>query len=410
MRARPRLVAAALAVALLGLGACRDDGPGEGEARLEVDGRATVERAGGEREVITDRGEVGPGDRVELTEGTGVLTFGGGTRFELRGPVGDLAATILVVDDVPELESGDLLVASEDGAQVEADGTVVSVRSGTAKVRRALGMSVAVYDAEVQVDSAGQARSVPALRTLAVPALGRPQPLRPVRYDPGDGWDRRYLGEAIELGQQLERLAESYTSSLQPGEGRTPGFYKLILPGLDDEPAFTEDLIDLDRPPGETLVGAAIAELGEEGDFEERWVEVFSFRDAGAEWGLVALDQAVEREPLVGSVTEAIAASPLAFAPSGPSDDSSTSSTTAPTTVPSTPAPPPADPSPPTPRDPSPPPPPSPPPTSPPPTPTTLLPPPDEVVTPILDPVLGPVVDLVGGLLDGLLGSLIGGR
>ena len=54
-------------VALLGapVAACSDDGPGEGEARLEVDGQATVERADGDRETVddsTDLGERRPGD------------------------------------------------------------------------------------------------------------------------------------------------------------------------------------------------------------------------------------------------------------------------------------------------------------------------------------------------------------
>lgn len=397
---RSRWAVALLAVGLLAPAACSDDGPDAGEARLEVQGKAVVDRADGDRDIVTDHTDVGPGDRIELTDGTGTMALRGGTRFELRSAAGaDDAASVVRMGRVPELEGGDLLVSTPGRTSVEAAGTSVEVAKGAAKLTRALGMGVEVYDAAVAVDSAGQQRDVPALRSLLVPALGRPQPLRPISYDGADPWDRRFLGDAIELGRRLEDIATSYTSSLRPGEGRTPGFFRLVLPGLDEEPDFRAELLDLDRAPGETLIGAAIADLGRRGDFTTRWSSVFAFRDDGAEWGIVALDQAVSRTPLLGSVTEAINASPLAFAPpSSPSTGTGTtpsvvepSGPTSPTTTPpgttTT----------------------NPPPTTAPPTtlpPTTLPPPPDTPLTPVLQPVVEPVTDIVGGLIDGLVGGL----
>jgi hypothetical protein len=332
------------------------------------------------------------------------MALRGGTRFELRAADdGDDAASVVRMARVPELEGGDLLVATPGRTSVSAAGTSVEVSRGAAKLTRALGMGVEVYDAAVAIDSAGQEREVPALRSLLVPALGRPQPLRPISYDAADAWDRRYLGDAIELGQRLEDIAASYTSTLRAGEGRTPGFFRLVLPGLHEEPSFTAELLDTTRPPGETLIGAAIADLGRRGDFTTRWRSVFSFRDDGAEWGIVALDQAVSRTPLLGSVTEAINASPLAFAPvvatpvgsagSGVEEPPGpTTSITVPggsptTSPPQTTLPPPTVP----------------PTTAPPPPP----PPPDSPLTPVLDPVVEPVIDLVGGLIDGLVGTLV---
>lgn len=408
-RRRAGALLAAVVVAGLGLAACSDDGPDPGEARLEVDGEAVVTRADGERDTVTGGTDVGPGDRVEVVEGTASMALAGGHRLELRAGHDDAAATVVRMDEVPELEAGDLLVASPDTTRVQAAGTDVEVRSGTAKVSRSLGMSVASYDAEVLVDSAGQERSVPALRALLVPALGSPQPLRPAvcqdaaatvtacpAYDPTDAWDRRYLGDAMDLGQRLESIADAYTSTLQPGEGRTPGFFRLILPGLDDEDDFTADLLDTARAPGDTLVGAAITDLGDRGDFTARWRSVFGFRDEGAEWGLVALDQAVARTPLLGAVTEAVGASPLAFAPTststispssppggGPTTDPTTSPTAPPPTGPTTSAPPPT----------------TAPPTTTAPPPTTV---PENPLTPVLEPVVEPVTDLTEDLLDGL--------
>ena len=396
MTRRARIVALVAASALLAPAACSDDGPDAGEARLEVDGEAIVERADGSRDIVTRRTDVGRRDRVELVEGTATMALRGGTRFELRsGDGADADASIVRMGEVPELEAGDLLVTTPDRADLVAAGTEVTIAEGAAKVSRALGMRVVVYDATVAVDSAGQERDVPALRGLLVPALGRPQPLRPVDYDATDAWDRRFLGAAIELGERLEAIAASYTSSLRAGEGRTPGFFRLVLPGLDDEEEFGAELIDPTRPPGETLVGAAITELGRRGGFVERWASVFSFRDDGAAWGLVALDQAVSRTPLLGSITEAVGASPLSFAaagtssppgqaPTGPSPSSTVPSGPGSTTT-------------------------SPPPTTtttqpgPPTTPPTTVP---EPLAPTIDPIVEPVTDLAGGLIDGLVGLL----
>lgn len=395
-----RALVALLALAVLAPAGCSDDGPGEGEARLEVDGQARVERRDGDEEVIDDSTNVGPGDHVEVTEGTATMALRGGTRFELRAGVGDDGDTMLLMGDVPVLEAGDLLVSSPASTEVEAAGTNVIVEAGSAQVTRSLGMGVSAYDAAVQLDSAGQERTVPALREMRVPALGRPpQAPRPVSYDAHDPWDRRFLGAAIDLGDRLEALATGYTRNLRDGEGRTPGFFRLVLPGLDDEPSFGSDLIDLTRPPGQTLIGAAIAELGRRGEFVERWDSVFRFKDEGAHWGLVALDQDVSGPPLLGAIEQAVSSSPLAFVESVPEAPASTPPSTPPedggrpTSTSTTTTPPPTDP----------------PSTNPPPTgPTapTLPELPETPLTPVLEPVVDPLQGLVTGLLNGLLGLL----
>lgn len=383
-------LAAALALAALVPAGCSDDGPGEGEARLEVDGQALVERRDGDEEIVDDSTNVGPGDRVEVTEGVATMALRGGSRLELRAGLGDAGDSMLLMGDVPVLEAGDLLVSSPGSTAVEAAGTGLVVEQGSAQVTRSLGMGVSAYDAAVRLDSAGQERTVPALREMRVPALGRPpQAPRPVAYDPKDPWDRRFLGAAIDLGDRLEALATGYTRNLREDEGRTPGFFRLVLPGLDDEPAFGSELIDIARPPGQTLIGAAIADLGRRGEFVERWNSVFRFKDEGAHWGLVALDQDVSGSPLLGAIEQAVSSSPLAFVepvadapaptvpPSVPGDGEPTTTTTSP---PST----------------------NPPPTSPP----TTEPPLGPFTPPALEPVVDPVQGLVSGLVSGLLGLL----
>jgi hypothetical protein len=404
----PAVLLGALLVAPLA--SCSDDGPGEGEARLEVDGEAVVEREGGDRDTVDGDTDLSSGDRVTLTKGTAVMRLRGGTTFELRKGFGDAADTAVLMADRPVLEAGDLLVVTSGVARVEADGTEVDVSEGAARVSRAFGMSVSAYDADVRLDSAGAVAEIPALRSMAVPDLGRPpRDPRPVSFDEDelDPWDRRYLGVAIELGKNLETLAGELTDLLPEGGGRTEGFFKLVLPGLEEEEDFDQPMIDLDRAPGETLIGAAITDLGENDSFTDRWREVFGFRDQGADWGIVAFDQEVRSEPLVGTVEEAFNTSfdEVAQAPSAPagdtdgggdggtdgtgtdgtdggsdagtdgSGDGGTDGGTPPTT-----------------------------PTTEPPTTPTVPPPPPPPETPDeLDPVIDPVVDLVDDLLGGLL-------
>ena len=173
-------------VALLAVpAACSDDGLKEGEARLEVDGRATIERADGDRESVDGGTDVSSGDRVWIDEGSALMRLSGGTQLELREEVDDAAApTTLVMGKRPVLEAGDLLVMTPKSIGIEADGTEVEVTDGAARLTRAFGMSVASYDADVTLDSAGVPAHVPALREMVVPDLGRPpQRPRPILYN-----------------------------------------------------------------------------------------------------------------------------------------------------------------------------------------------------------------------------------
>lgn len=400
-----------LALALLAPAACSDDEPGAGEARLEVDGVAIVERDG-ERDTVEGGTDLDPGDRVEITEGVGRLLLAEGVRMEMREGLGDADNSVLVMGERPVLEAGDLLVAAPERSGIEAAGTAVDIAAGAARVSRQLGVGVAAYDGLVHIDSAGQEREVPALREMQVPALGRPpRAPRPLTYDAEDPWDRRILGDAIALGERLEGLATNYTQNLSPGEGRTVGFFKLVLPGLEDETEL-DALLEPDRPTGETLIGAAIADLGRQGSFPARWSSVFGFRDQGAEWGLVALDQDVSGSPLLGTIEQAIASSPLGFVegelasapPGGPVSPPTQPPGSTPTTSPGSPTTSPTSPPRSSPTTTSPPPPSAPGPLDP------LVPPdpsqPEEPapLAPEVQPVVEPVTDLVGGIVDGLLG------
>lgn len=378
-----------------------------GCSRDEVQaGRAVVEIERGSRVLIggddtglrsaTGRHSVRLGTQVKVLDGAATVTLPDGARLDLRrGSEVSLASPVV-------LEARDLLVVSgKRPLKVAMAGSEVMV-DGVARLTRDLAVSAATYRGSATLHSAARSLVVPAFRQAEIPSLGV-LPARPVAlsYDTDDTWDRRYLGEAMELAAQLTSRARGFTSQLDPGFGRTPGFYRVLLPALEDEPAFGEDLLADARDPGDTLIGAAIAVTGKLGSFSDRWAGVFGFRAQGATWGLVALDQQVnDTDALVRTVDLAIGRQSFAFAPT-------------PSAAPLPPPPPPAPPAPAAPAPAAPPagaPPAAAPPQS---APTTapplvrapplgeLLPAPDPGAPGLLAPLLNVVNDTLGGLLSG---------
>ena len=228
-----------------------------------------------------------------------------------------------------ELLAGDLLVTATAGTDVDAAGNRVHLDNAVegqsaARSSRSLAVGATVYRGAATFDSAGQTRVIPALRTLEVSALGRPPSSAiPLKIDETqtDPWDRRFLGEAIDLGHTLANYSTVYTNTLG-GNGATVGVYASVLPGLDDEREFTNLLLS-ESPPdsGEKFIGAAIASLSRKGTFADRWRATFSFRSAGASWGLVALDQGVARDPLLSAVENAAQSHPVRVRSRAPAAD-----------------------------------------------------------------------------------------
>lgn len=309
-----------LSGAVVLLGGCTGT-PGSGPLRLAVSGRAVVEGPAGEQVVVEGSRRLELGSLVEMVSGQATLEYPDGTTLELRAGVGRADDTSLLAAPTPDLLGGDVLVVDSPDATIDADGTAVHI-NGTGKVARRLSLLTQIYAGEAMVTSGGRSVSVPALRQASVPAARLvPASPSPVAYDPSDPWDRRYLGDAIAMGDELLSRARGFTAQLGPGEGSTPGFYRLLLPDLDTQPGFSGSLLDSSRPPGETLVGAAIAVVATGDDlagFGERWDSVFAFREAGAHWGLVALDHGVDRDPLVDRLDAAIARAPLSEVAIGP--------------------------------------------------------------------------------------------
>jgi hypothetical protein len=320
----------------------------------------------------------------------------------------------VVVGERPELVSGELLVLGADGVDVDAAGTIVSLAAdaAAARVDRGLAVRVAAYRGALAVDSAGQARSVDALRQLGIASLGRPPgSAEPIRIEATDPWDRRFLGAAMDLGRQLDAVSSSFTNNAPSDAAGRVALLELALPAIADDVSFAAS-----APPGELLVAGVLTSLGSGGTIADRWDEVLTFRGDGAGWGLVAADQDVDGGDALDAVADAlgrarpgseVAAPPVTAAPGAPGGGGggggSTTSAPPGTTAPPDTTPP-TDPSPTTPTTPVPTP--TLPPPSPPPTPTLpVLPspedPPPDSGGGLVDDLVQPVEDLLGGLLGG---------
>jgi hypothetical protein len=380
-----------MTVAALMLAACSRSGVPFGQARLTVarGAKVTVTRAGHAAEAVTGSLTVHTGDRVKVTGGTASMALPGRATLELRGPRAGRAGSEVRLAAAPTLLAGDVLVQRDQGSlTLAAGGSEVTIRDGAARVSRDPSITAAAYAGEAMLKTTGRTLAVPAFRQATIAVLGvlpgRPSPLA---LDATDPWDNRFLGLAIDLSQELQQDSDGFSSNLASGSGRSVGFFKQVLPALADQPAFQPDLIDQARQPGETLVGAAIALTGVRGDFTSRWSSVFSFRNDGAAWGLVALDQAVTDAPRLSTTVQAA----LGRATFGPATLGSTQSAAPPpggstpttsgggggggttTTRPS----------------------------GPPPTTPTTGPVPKPPVTTPGDPVVNPVIDAINNLLGG---------
>jgi hypothetical protein len=276
---------------------------------------------------------------VRVRNGTAILGLGSGRQLELReGTVVRLSVqqgSAGGSETRAQLDSGDLLVtASGDPATVVAADSTIQV-TGAARVSRSLAVVAAVYDGAAGVESGGRSVSVPALRQVTVPAPGLPSRATPLAFSTSDSWDQRYLGDAIDLGNQLVARSRGFTAQLAPAQG-TVELFRQIMPGLAGQPLDAAAVAA--QPPGETLIGAGITVEGTKGTFANRWESVFSFHNEGAPWGLVALDQGVSRVPLLATVDAAIVRLVGPTAPAAaPAAPSAPRSTPPPVPVPTTP-------------------------------------------------------------------------
>lgn len=276
---------------------------GEAWLRLHRGAQAAVADDGGPFVPVTHDRRLRPNDRVRLTSGRARLEMARAIEIDLR------TASDVTVDRVPVLHGGEALVrttrtplrvrgSSNSAALVEADSVV--------RLSKTLVYGAGVYRGGAVLDSARRTLRVPALRQAAVSAVGvlPAQPL-PVLVDATDEWDRRYLGLAIELTRQLDAVSDGFSANVVTPTRSPIDVVHEALPAAraDGLPA----AVARGRRAGELLVGAAIATAA-----DAPFGPVFEFRDRGAAWGLVALDQhIVDPDALFALLELALGTAPI---------------------------------------------------------------------------------------------------
>lgn len=312
MRTRGLAVIAA-SLALCGVLTACSEGDDSPSARLTAEGTTEVSGGGDDWRAVTGTVGLKSGQQVRVIDGMATVKFGDDRQLQLRRGTEISLSPVPGGDEVrPSLAKGDLLVeAPGERLNVESGDSNVEVSRGVARISRGLTVIVGSYSGTVTVNSAGRQLVVPPLHQATVAAIGllpsRPSPLS---YSPGDVWDERFLGDAIQLGDELAARSRGFTAQLRPGQDLDASFYRALLPALGAQPEVDAVLPIPDRPAGETLVGLAITAEGSRGSFIDRLRRVFSFHDEGAAWGIVALDQGVNRVRILGAVDSAIGRGP----------------------------------------------------------------------------------------------------
>jgi hypothetical protein len=296
------VLAATLAVALAEARGPR--GPGVGEAIVTVHGRAFVARRGGSSETVTSSVRLHPGDRIDVRAGSADFELASGIRYQgLAGSKGQTDTSVLM-DRMPTLRAGRLLVRAPQGAVLHAGIADVRVRrGGVARLRRSYAVTVGAYRGDAVIMSAGVTAPVTTLRSVQIASPGEVSARRPLDVT-GDQWDRRYLAPALSLDRRLGPLAKGMRA-----EGIEPkSLLEAVRTSLPDRPsaALVRRLVT-GRPSRLDLgIGLAVIGDGTRSSFAHRWDRAVQFHDAGASWGLVAMDVRADPDAVITDLSAAL--------------------------------------------------------------------------------------------------------
>ncbi|QXC60470.1 hypothetical protein KSP35_19425 [Aquihabitans sp. G128] len=298
-----------VAVGAVVIGGSSASGPAPGEALVTVHGVATVHRADGGTETVTDHTRLEPGDRFSIRSGSAELELADDVRFSAVDRSGDVPATELTMARVPTLRSGPLLVVAPHGTTLTSgSGEVRLTGSAAARVTRTSAVGVEVFRGRATLDTAGRTVAVPTLRAGEIVAAGELSGTRPVAYRASDAWDRRYLGPAISLDRQLTSLLRGMRADGVDGAALA----QKVRARDDGSPSATRLQALLRSRSGalDSAVGVAIVGLAGDGSYVDRWTRAFRFHDAGAPWGLVAMDLGVDPDAVIDALGRAAQTTP----------------------------------------------------------------------------------------------------
>jgi hypothetical protein len=295
------VIAALVVAATVAVGMQNGPAIKAGEARLVLNGATAQIAFVGQRFLpVSGSPTLHAGDRIKVLTGEPELHLANNARTGLRGGsvvrIGAAGGPAITLEKGDALASGRLTVAT-----LEAN---VLVR-GTAKVFEQSGLIAGAYDGTVTVQpSDAPAKTVNQFRQVAVLGLGAGvSTVEALHVDENDRWDRRILGDVLDLDARLESFATGFDAQVPVGSGSTPGFYKQLIPSLEGNDITPEMFAG--RSAGENLIGFTLVAL-DKGTFAERVTRIFGFRDLGARWGLVAADRGLHPSTVLDSYQGAL--------------------------------------------------------------------------------------------------------
>jgi hypothetical protein len=247
-----RKIPLAIGVAALLAGACARTGPQDvSQPRLDpLEGPVEIVQ-GGEARLVTEPVDLEPGDLVRTgSGGRALLRFPGSQSLE-AAPRAELA----VGPSGPELMGGSALVRSSSGLPVRVGEIEVKGGDSLYRLDRGVALRVGVYQGGVTLPGSGFEGTVPGLREAVVTAGIVAREPRPLSVDPADAWDTRLLGEAIDIGLDLERLEDGLSRQL-PRRGARATLQEVLPEPLSPRRALS---MVRDLSPATGLVASAVA-------------------------------------------------------------------------------------------------------------------------------------------------------
>ena len=189
-------------------------------------------------------------------------------------------------------------------------------RGSVARVEARLAASVDVYRGRAVLSSSGADREVPALRRAEVVGPGEVTGTRPLTYDAADRRDRRYLAPAITLDRERDALDAALRAERADGSVLADRLRSEVAdaPGQ----AVLRRLVAARDDGLDAAFAVAVVGSGEGRTFEQRWDRAMGFHDAGATWGLTAMDVDAEPEAVIDALSAAIDRSPVPSLPPEP--------------------------------------------------------------------------------------------
>ena len=306
--ARALIVAAALALIAPSCVGSDREVPGGGLRATKVVGTVTVQPQAEPSRALREGDIVRPGWGIVSSPGASVRLEGGEKRaVELAG---DTRAAVLGSRRM-SLEHGSALGETGSGSlSFDVTGTNVRLNDGAARLVNELGtLHVGVYSGEAHVDLLGTVVDVPPLRQqdfLGGSAAERTP--APLELHPSDPWDRRLLGDVIELDTRLTQFKRGFNAEF--GQQATDPVFFVAFVSLRRTAEVASTAQD-DVTAGDTLIGLVFAqELAARDGNDARVGRYFSEMVAefrlGATWGLIAKERGLDLRGLLPAVLDAI--------------------------------------------------------------------------------------------------------